>query len=172
MAGRKSNKRAKTSHHDDGGNSMTEESSVTSSARTPHDPPSRSRDSLGSRHIPSVVAAVNETPDEEERSEPTRVSLPRLPVNDDTALLKTIICKDVWPKVKFVTTQNMAYSTAMYSLPRYFAELCHVPPGEREQWWFDVKKLVRNTLSTQRTNKTAQMRLTFMGAYARKLCIA
>jgi hypothetical protein len=143
---------------------------VTSSAKTPHDPHSRGRDSLGSRKVPSVVAAVNVPPAEDEPLVPTKVSLPRLPVNDDTALLKTIICKDVWPKVKFVTTQNMAYSTAMYSLPRYFAELCHVPPAEREQWWFDVQKLVKNTLSTQRTNKTAQIRLMFMGEFREASC--
>jgi hypothetical protein len=178
------------------GNSMTEESSVTSSAKTPHDSASRSKGSSRSKKIPSVVEAasvrtqdelaslsrgstrfrneharVDESPvpDEARKTIVTPINKESSPYGmmrqNDLAFLKTVICKDLFPKVKFATVSNMEYSSSPYSLSRVFAELCNVPPEEREQWWFGVKKVVRNTLSSQRTNKAAQMRLTFMSKW-------
>ena len=78
-------------------------------------------------------------------------------------MVKNIVAKQVFAKVKFVSASELDYSESETSLPQRIARMCNIPPLDVPKWWKSAKPFVRRSIALLRTQKNGQVKEAFMG---------
>jgi hypothetical protein len=79
------------------------------------------------------------------------------------SMVKNIVAKQVFAKVKFVQASELDYSESETSLPQRIARICNIPPLDVPKWWKSAKPFVRRSIALLRTQKNGQVKEAFMG---------
>ena len=95
-------------------------------------------------------------------------------INTSTSRMATIqvreVVKDrVFPKAKFLRSDEIEYSKDPNSWCRKMATWCHIEPKTVPAWWINAQKHFQAELQHQRTSKTNVIKKEFFGKYL--LCL-
>ena len=82
--------------------------------------------------------------------------------NISAPLVRAAIKQKLWPKVKFVTADDMEYSTDKTSLVQRVCNLFNVHDSHRDWFWRSTKKIMRQGLAHRRSEVGNSIKLEFM----------
>jgi hypothetical protein len=109
-------------------------------------------------------ANMTSNSDEDDRSAFERGgSVPSTIRSCSASLVQLIVKLELWPKVKFVTDDQLLFTDDERSICIAVCNSCNVAEQDREWFWRKNQKEVKKTLARKRTDVTNALKEEFMG---------
>jgi hypothetical protein len=105
----------------------------------------------------AVVLRGEDKENESETVEGTKYSSAAL-----SAIVKNVITREVFSRIKFVQNFELDYSFDESCLAQRIGKICNIHVSDREEWWQAARSLVKKGIAITRAQKAGQLRVAFM----------